>query len=72
MNDTMLPSVLTEGLQIPLHVCSNGTPQDNSYQKSLLILFTVAFEAAPFSLFGKTILQLTFRVNCSTGSVTLR
>lgn len=48
----------------------NGTAWDKSYQKLLLII--VAFEVAPFSLSGKNMLQLIFRVNCSTCSVTLR
>ena len=50
----------------------NGTAWGKSYQKFLQILCIVAFEVAPFSLFGKNILQLIFRVNCSTCSVTVR
>lgn len=63
----MLPSALTN---LTPYLPLNRTAWDSSYPKSFLILFLVAFEVSPLSLFGNKNLQLNFRVNCSICSVT--
>lgn len=71
MIDTALPSVLAQSLKTPFHICLQiGAAWEKSYQKSLLILFTVTVDISSFSIFGNKIFQLIFRVNCSTCSVT--